>query len=200
MSLSNDGESKIRVHIQSNAQAANTVQLVIHTRQVLKISEHKSLVNGSADFVVDEFKLGDGVSHITVFNENMQPVCERLYFRRPSNKLLIEATNGAQQIPSRAKATIQIRSKDETGKAVPADLSVSVYRIGEASPGASQAGASDRAPHCPRCRCRGSRGDRFEQLVICHRWFPPRWSVETSGAVFFAVIPRGIRPLAYCPF
>jgi hypothetical protein len=83
--------------------------------------------------VVDKIKLGDGVSHITAFNENMQPVCERLYFKRPSNKLLIEATRSAGQFPSRTKATIQVASKDETGKLVPADLSVSVYHVGEAS-------------------------------------------------------------------
>ena len=132
MSVSNDGESKIRVHIQSNLPSANAVQLVIHTRQVLKLSEQKPFVNGSADFIIDKIKLGDGVSHITAFNENMQPVCERLYFKRPANKLFIEATSGALQFPSRAKATLAVTSKDETGKAVPADLSVSVYRIGEA--------------------------------------------------------------------
>ena len=132
MRVSSD-ESKIRVRIQSNVAPANTVQLVIQTRQVLKLSEQKGLVNGSAEFLVDKIKLGDGISHITAFNENMQPVCERLYFKRPASKLVIQATSAAREVPSRAKATLQVTSKDETGKAVPADLSVSVYRIGEAS-------------------------------------------------------------------
>ncbi|HET9277967.1 MAG TPA: MG2 domain-containing protein, partial [Flavitalea sp.] len=132
MSVSNDGDAKIRVRIKSNVQSSNTVQLVIHTRQVLKLSEQKSLVNGTADFVFDKTKLGDGISHMTVFNEAMQPVCERLYFVRPSGKLLIESSSGSKQFSSRAKASIQVTSKDETGKSLPADLSVSVYRIGEA--------------------------------------------------------------------
>ena len=132
MSVSNDGHAKIRVRIKSNVQSSNTVQLVIHTRQVLKLSEQKSLVNGTADFVFDKTKLGDGISHMTVFNEAMQPVCERLYFVRPSGKLLIESSSGSKQFSSRAKASIQVTSKDETGKSLPADLSVSVYRIGEA--------------------------------------------------------------------
>jgi hypothetical protein len=43
MSVANDGESKIRVRIQSNLPSTQAVQLVIHTRQVLKLSEQKTL-------------------------------------------------------------------------------------------------------------------------------------------------------------
>ena len=135
MRVSNEEEAKIRVRIKSNVQSSSAVRLIIHTRQVLKLSEQKSLVDGTADFVFDKIKLGDGISHMTVFNEAMQPVCERLYFVRPSGKLLIEASSGTQQFSSRAKASIQVTSKDETGQPLPADLSVSVYRIGEAHSG-----------------------------------------------------------------
>lgn len=133
MNVSKEGESKLRVTVSTNVPSSNTVSLLIHTRQKVKLSEEKLLNKGTATFVLDIAKLGEGISHLTVFDGSKQPVCERLYFVRPANKLVIEPGISQQQFTSRSKVAIQVISKDESGSRVPADLSISVYRA-EATP------------------------------------------------------------------
>ena len=132
MHVSKESENKLRVRVTTNSQSANSINLIIHTRQVVKVSEQRTISNGTADFVVDRSKLGEGVSHLTIFNDKRQPVCERLYFIPPAKRLLLESTAG-QQFSRRSKVGVQILSKDETGSSVSADLSVAVYKIATGS-------------------------------------------------------------------
>ena len=46
-----------------------------------------SFKNDDASFTVDKSTLADGVSQISVFDEAKQPVCERLYFKKPAHSL-----------------------------------------------------------------------------------------------------------------
>ncbi|MBC7829052.1 MAG: hypothetical protein H7122_14980 [Chitinophagaceae bacterium] len=133
MNINKEAESKLRVTVTTNIPSANTIQLLIHTRQAIKLSEEKILHNGTTDFIIDKNNLGEGISHFTIFNQAKQPVCERLYFIRPAKKLIIESSANQQQFSSREKVAVQVISKDETGKQVPADLSVSVYKVDEIS-------------------------------------------------------------------
>lgn len=123
-----DNGSTLEVTVNSNA-GGNEVFLFVHTRQFLKVAESAPLNSGAARFSIDKSKLGDGVSHITIFNNAKQPVCERLYFKRPKQQLLINATTDQPQYSTRKKVSINIEAKSTTGAAIPANLSLSVYRI-----------------------------------------------------------------------
>jgi hypothetical protein len=65
--------------------------LFVHTRQDIKLAEKKSLQNGMAVFSVNPDQLGEGISHFTVFDQRQQPVCERLYFKRPKQPAASES-------------------------------------------------------------------------------------------------------------
>ena len=97
--------------------------------RISKISETGVLVNGTVEFNIDKSKLEDGISHITVFDRNSVPVCERLYFMQPSQKLIIQTEIEEQEITSRKKMRLAVSSIDESKRPVPADISVSVYRV-----------------------------------------------------------------------
>ena len=64
--------------------------LFVHTRNIIKVAEKGTLKNGQLVFNIDKSKLGDGISHFTVFNQYNEPVCERLYFKKPTQSLLID--------------------------------------------------------------------------------------------------------------
>ena len=128
MSVNDAGAEKIQVSVQTNtSSSAGMVYLFIHTRQETKIAETALINNGKAEFLIDKSKLDEGISHFTVFNSVKKPVCERLYFKRPFHKLMIDADVGQQQYSSRKKVTITILAKDESGKQQEADVSMSVY-------------------------------------------------------------------------
>src|ERR1700722_18482517 len=60
------------------------------------------LANGQTRFSLQKDSLDDGISHITVFNGDRIPVCERLYFKQPKQQLHIGITTAttAPNIPS----------------------------------------------------------------------------------------------------
>jgi hypothetical protein len=89
----------------------------------------EDLQNGQAIFLVDKKILGDGISHMTVFNSTKQPVCERLYFKRPDKPLIITAQPEHGQYASRSKVNIPVLTKSKTGKSVAADVSIAVYLL-----------------------------------------------------------------------
>ena len=141
MNVNVHDESTLRVTIRTNISTTSSVHLFVHTRHIIKISEQKSLSSGTAEFIIEKNKLGDGVSHLTVFSNTGQPVCERLYFIRPRQKLIIEPTITSLQFNTRSKVNIAVLTKDEINKDMPAVMSASVYRL--QSNGFEESGIAD---------------------------------------------------------
>ena len=129
MQVSDEGPSLLRVTVTTNVPPAmhGEVFLFAHTRQVMKLSEKKSFVNGQAVFTIDKDKLGNGISQLTIFNSARQPVCERLYFKKPAQVLTIDAGSGSQRYTARKRVLVTINTKTEN--VVPANLSMAVYRL-----------------------------------------------------------------------
>lgn len=130
MQLTDNGSGQLQVTVNSNIPSSDgQVHLFAHSRQLVKVAKSTVLNNGSATFTIDKNVLDDGISHITIFNGDKQPVCERLYFKHPSKNLMIEAAADKQQYSGRKKVNISISAKDQAGKQAAADLSMSVYRL-----------------------------------------------------------------------
>ncbi len=110
---------------KSNASGA--VYLVVHSRGQISLAEKSVISNGTAAFSLDTDKMADGVSVLTVFDANRNPVAERLYFKRPQRKLQISVRPDGLQHNLRSKVTVAIESSVNASPAG-ADMSVSVYR------------------------------------------------------------------------
>jgi len=128
MRVLNTGNRQLQINVEVNNINGTEVYLIAHTRQETKVAQVATLLNNRAEFLFDENKLGDGVSHLTIFDKDKRPVCERLYFKRPAKKIIIEATTDQNQYNSRKKVNLNIITKNNRGTAEAADLSVSVYR------------------------------------------------------------------------
>ena len=131
MQLTENASGQLDISVSSNSSPNENVYLLIHTRQLVKVAEEGRLNGGVGHFVIDKNLLDDGISHVTLFNSARQPVCERLYFKRPAKKLFIEATPDQQQYTTRRKVSIAVATKNQSGKPLNADLSMSVYRVGD---------------------------------------------------------------------
>ncbi|MDB5120288.1 MAG: hypothetical protein JWN56_1506 [Sphingobacteriales bacterium] len=128
MQLDNSRSGKLKITIQSNTSYTDSIYLFIHGHQQTKTRQSAWLSNNQAEFMVDSANLGDGISHFTVFNKANQPLCERVYFKKPSATLIIDAVTDKSEYLSRKKVTISIAGKDELKKDQVAQLSVSVFR------------------------------------------------------------------------
>ena len=129
MTVTDNGSGRLQITVKSNTESSDgSVYLFVHTRNVVKITQRVPQINGTANFIVDRSALDDGISHLTIFDGDRQPVCERLYFKRPAKNLLIDAASDQQNYGSRKKVNVSVSAKDQSGKQINADLSLSIYR------------------------------------------------------------------------
>ncbi|MES2732937.1 MAG: hypothetical protein V4714_14380 [Bacteroidota bacterium] len=119
----------LKITVSTQLGQASEISLLTHTRQSLRQAELKRLEGGKAVFVLDKEKLGEGISHLTVFNADKQPVCERLYFKRPNRELGINVLSDKAQYATREKISLDFTSYASTQTALTANLSVSVFLV-----------------------------------------------------------------------
>jgi len=129
MALTDGGSNNVNVSVTTTDNRTGNIYLFVHTRQTVKIAESGILANGTAHFTLSKDQLGDGISHFTVFNSSKQPVCERLYFKRPAQRLMITAGSDQQQYGTRKHVGVSVSAKDPSGKPLIADMSMAVYRV-----------------------------------------------------------------------
>ena len=127
--LTDNGTGQLDVMVTTNTNTDGGIYLFAHTRQTVKAAENASVNNGVAHFKINKNSLGDGITHITIFNSAKQPVCERLYFKRPAQQLFIDAGTDQEQYDLRKKVNVSVLAKDLAGKPIDADLSMAVYRV-----------------------------------------------------------------------
>ncbi|CCH51341.1 hypothetical protein BN8_00259 [Fibrisoma limi BUZ 3] len=127
MRLEETGGDQLKVTVSTNVVGQALVYLLGHTRQVVNVAEMRPMQQ-EATFLIDKKKLGDGISHLTVFNMDRRPVCERLYFKRPEQSLNIGLTPDKSEYASRTKVSIDV-TLPSMAKNGAADLSVAVYRL-----------------------------------------------------------------------
>lgn len=130
MTVTDAGSDKLQVIVNSNVSSSDgSVYLFAHSGQVMKMAQRAPQINGTSTFAIDKSTLNDGISHLTVFDGDKHPVCERLYFKRPAKNLVIDATSDQPNYGSRKKVNIALEAKDQSGKLLEANLSMSIYRL-----------------------------------------------------------------------
>ena len=125
MRVTDSTSNLVKVTVTRPAEAEQSmVYLLAHTRQINPLADKKTFIANTAEFLIDRAQLGEGISHITILNEKLKPVCERLYFKRPEKQLNIEAGVGKPEFTTREKVTMNL-SADAAGSL--ANMSVSVF-------------------------------------------------------------------------
>ena len=124
-----DSTSKlVKVTVLSQSQQEPIpVYMITHTRETNRITDKQILTKNKAEFLIDRDKLGEGISHITILNEKLKPICERLYFKRPAKQLAIAASIGKQEFTVREKVTMDLTTSSGANMAELSNLSVSVF-------------------------------------------------------------------------
>lgn len=129
MQVTDNGQNTLDVTVTNNSGEGGDVYLFAQTRGVVKAVERTSPNSGVSHFTVDKKALGDGISQITIFNSARKPLCERLYFKRPQQQLVLKASADGAQYGIRKKVNVNISAANETSKPLVADMSLSVYRL-----------------------------------------------------------------------
>lgn len=128
MHVTADASGRFRIDVRSTTFSA-AIYLVASTRGSVKFAEAATLAGGAAMFMIDTKSLGEGISELTVFDSDRQPVCERLVFRQPSRPLQLSVGSDRSSYGTRRKIGVQVASTVDGNRPVPADCSVAVFRL-----------------------------------------------------------------------
>ncbi|MBD0332639.1 MAG: hypothetical protein ICV66_08285 [Chitinophagaceae bacterium] len=128
MHVTDADEDHVSVSVATNVPDVYDVYLFAHTSQVPRKVQRKQLRNGKAEFVLNKNLFGEGVSQITVFNEAHLPVCERLYFKYPKQKLEVNVHTDQPKYAIRRKVTLDLIS-NELNSGGSSNFSVSVFLL-----------------------------------------------------------------------
>ncbi|MEZ4900348.1 MAG: hypothetical protein R2822_00515 [Spirosomataceae bacterium] len=126
LQVQDSSASFLKVIVSATPNTPSEVAILVHTKAMPKIAEKGMLQNGKMAFIIPKNKLDDGITTITLFDNHLNPVCERLYFKRPTSTLTIAAQTDKAQYAPRQKVVLDISTLQGTVPAV-ADLSISVY-------------------------------------------------------------------------
>lgn len=105
-------EEAILITAKSNDPASGILHLFGHNRHKPFIWETLVLQNGVAEYSILKNTLPEGISHLTLFDNNNNPLCERLWFKKPEAteaQLNISAT----EINTRSKVSVEVTLKNE---------------------------------------------------------------------------------------
>ena len=126
MQLEKADEEQAEVTIQSNLND-QFVYLLVHTRNEIKYAEVRKTSDGKAKFVISKEKFGEGISHITLFDQEKNPVAERLFFKYPESTFSINANTDKTKYAPREKVSVKFNPQYASNQQPGASLSMSVY-------------------------------------------------------------------------
>jgi hypothetical protein len=117
-----ENERQLEIEITDSNLGNEPVYLFAHARLIKITTEAQQFRRGNAQFIVDKSNIPDGISHFTIFNKDLQPVCERLFFKAPQKKLSI-SVESQRTYGMREKIKLDLRTRPAS------HLSLSVYQL-----------------------------------------------------------------------
>ena len=106
--------------------SARSVYLVGQCKGVTYYSTSLSLKEGTNPVPLDTAAFPPGIAQFTLYAENKQPLAERLVFLHPNTRLHVTISTDKPVYVPRELVTMRIRTTDEKGTVLPADLSLTV--------------------------------------------------------------------------
>jgi hypothetical protein len=103
-------------------QYSPVVYLFVHCRQSIKKIERINTSGNNTKVEINRKSLGDGINHITLFDQAGHPVCERLVFNYPANTVPLTIERNQKFYEPREKILLTLSSPSIS------NLSLSVYK------------------------------------------------------------------------
>ena len=201
MRMKDDG-SQLNLLVTTHGTMNNSiVYLLVHTRQRLKVAKLDALQNGRVNFTINKDSLAEGISHITLFNSNRQPVCERLFFKRPVDTVAFQVKSRETSYGTREKISLSIATFNSKSEAVKSNASLSVFLLDSVQQ-LDQAGitaylylTSDikgniDSPNYYLYSKNEEVNEATENLMLTHGWTRFDWSNLLNHAPAFNFLPE----------
>ncbi|HEX4375038.1 MAG TPA: hypothetical protein VHZ50_17160, partial [Puia sp.] len=135
MQLKEEPGNQLSITVSVSDKFANQpVFLFTHSRKNIKVAQMQQPTAGKTAFFINKDSLENGISYFTIFNNNRQPVCERLFFKKPATQLMVDVKPDQQDYSLRKKVNVDISAADISGAPLISNLSMAVYKTDSLQP------------------------------------------------------------------
>ncbi|MEO5600284.1 MAG: hypothetical protein ABIR06_05090 [Cyclobacteriaceae bacterium] len=124
-----DSGDFININLKNKGEQGFFVYLFVHARQIIVKATLQMMRENITSVVFKKSELPEGISHFTLFNDQLQPLCERLFFTYPKKHLAIQVENNQHEYNQRRKVSLSLQTSTNSGKSSSANLSMAVYKI-----------------------------------------------------------------------
>ncbi len=123
-----DSITHLTITVTSTKKTPENLILFTHSRYLTLKTETQFLVNGNTSFSISKNLLPAGITHFTLFNEAITPLCERLYFTQPEKESEITISTDQLEYSARKKILLDILRSYEKDP-IKINLSLSVFKL-----------------------------------------------------------------------
>ncbi|MEM7109953.1 MAG: hypothetical protein AAF519_17130 [Bacteroidota bacterium] len=126
MRVSKTSTDDFKVNLDASPNFQKRVYFIIHTRGILRYAEQIDLTRFEY-FIIPKIQLNEGISHITIMDDNFNPLAERLIFKYPEVKEVLEVDLN-RSYANRQKVDLVIAANHLEASEKIAKISVSVFQ------------------------------------------------------------------------
>jgi hypothetical protein len=192
-----DAGDAINVDITASAQQDNfaPVYLFVQCRLGIIAKDSRSIQQGKTSFKVNKSDLPAGITHFTLFDRDLKPVAERLYFERQEQTMTVSAKTEVISHGNRSRVKLKVTSNTN------ANLSVSVFK-NDSLPSAVNANLFDylwlssdlkgsvESPEYYLSSNDTTSARAADNLMLTHGWRRFTWNDVLKKPVAFNYLPE----------
>ncbi|KAA6439627.1 TonB-dependent receptor plug domain-containing protein [Dyadobacter flavalbus] len=129
--LSNPLKMRIIAYCKTPEKKEVPVHIVGHSRGIISFAARGVISGKGLTVSLPTAELPDGITHLTLFDDQNKPVCERLVFINHQRSLNLKVNLSKTAFAPREQTEIEIVATDSAGKPAEANLSVAVTDAGQ---------------------------------------------------------------------
>ncbi len=192
-----ENSDAITVDVSASSQQDNyaPVYLFVQSRQNILMKDAQTLQQGKISFKINKASLPVGITHFTLFDRNLKPAAERLYFKRPQQTMDIDARTEVVSYDNRSRVKLRVTSTAD------ANLSVSVFKNDSLpSPGnanlfdylwlSSDLKGTVESPEYYLSSTDTTAARATDNLMLTHGWRRFTWNDVLSKPVTMSYLPE----------
>jgi hypothetical protein len=131
--LTQTNNNQVFITVKASNNFNNTaVHILVHANHTTQYKKTQVLENGTTVFSVDKQSLAQGIHHITLFNAQLQPICERLLYKPYTQNVQAKLTSNQSVFQTRKKVELDV-SALANNLPTEANLSIAVVKNDELS-------------------------------------------------------------------
>jgi hypothetical protein len=132
MMVDNLNKNVVKIYVSHNFESIDKSMLIAHQRGRIIYAAQTGSEKNNVGFVIPKSALNeDGIIHLTLFDSNGKPQCERLIYRNTNHPVNVNVTTSPITHKKREKVQVDVSVTDYENKPVKSNFSVTITDAGQ---------------------------------------------------------------------